>query len=288
MRTLQAGALFLAVSSLATAAPAGDSWRQKPYTTWNQQDVDQVLENSPWAHRLKLIVALEQVDTPIPAMLHSYGDGISDSIAPPPVPVSSVAMPAANSNTRAGPRNSPDDRPALNEQRAAEVSPPAENGVPGVAVVRWASARTVREAEARNRALHGTVLERYVSEGARILPPDSYIVYVDLRIHLNDVSRVPGGGVLTPAMVRHSILLVKSNGERVGPLAVRTAPLPKFDERKELALAAFYVYFPRKQDGKPVIPGDGSQVRFVCPLSPVPIHADFDLRKMGRAGSPDL
>jgi hypothetical protein len=275
MRTPQAGALLVTIFALAAAAPAGESWRLKPYTEWNEKEVRQVLEDSPWAHRLRLIVVKPgPLNTPCP----SGNPHCSPDSAPTP--------PAAPGGRRRPP--SPDEIQAQQDRRTASAMPPGLEGVSATAVVRWASARTIREAVARSGVQHGLVKVAEAGESSQFAPLDTYIFYVDLRVQVADVKRVPQGGVLTPAMVQNSVLLVKSTGERISPLSVKTAPLPEFDERNELALAAFYVFFPRQKDGKPVLSGDESMVRFECPLTPVAIHSEFDLHKMARKGSPDL
>jgi hypothetical protein len=275
MRTPQAGTFFLAILALAATAPAGESWRLKPYTEWNEKEVRQILEDSPWAHRMRLMVVKPgPLNTPCP------------SGNPHCSPDSTPAPPSAPGGRRRPP--SPEDIQAQQDRRTSSALPPGLEGVAATAVVRWASARTVREAVARSGVQRGLVTPTEAGEHSLFEPLDTYIVYVDLRVPVADVKRVPQGGVLTPAMVQNSTLLVKSTGQRISPLSVKTAPLPEFDDRKELALAAFYVFFPRQEDGKPVLPGDESLVRFECPLVPVAIQSEFDLHKMARAGSPDL
>jgi len=277
MRTPQAGALFLGIFVLAAAAPAGDSWRLKPYTEWNQGDVRRVLEDSPWAHRMSLIVAREEEEAP-PVDTPAARRTAMESSPPPRT---------GNGPYQRTPRTT-DDGPALNSSRAADFAPPTQTGVGGISVVRWASARTVREAMARSGELRGALTEKQARDLSGFETGDYYIFYVDLRVLLTDVNRVPQDGVLTAAMVQNSALVVRATGERISPLTVRAAPLPEFDDRKELALAAFYVFFPRHRHGKRALRGDESLVRFECPLTPVAIHAEFDLHKMFRDGSPDL
>jgi len=276
MKPPQAGALFLAIFALAAAAPAGDSWRVKPSREWNEKEVRQILEKSPWAHRVRLIVAREEQAVPsveTPASRNTLSNA-------------STTPPNSSAPGRRPPSN-PNDLPALNSSQKAEFAPPEQSGVAGIAVVRWASSRTVREAMARNGELSGRPAENQARDLSEIEEGDYYIVYVDLRVRLSDVNRVPRGGVLTAAMVQNSTLRVSGSGERVSPVTVKSATLPEFDNRKELALAAYYVFFPRQRQGKQVLPGDESVVRFECPLVPVPIHTEFDPRKMAREGLPD-
>jgi len=277
MKIPRACALIIAVLSLAAVLPAGESWRAKPSTQWNKKEARRVLENSPWAHRIKLIVA--------------RGVEAAESV-PTPAERSTSASSSTNPQNQSGRlarvHTSVDDAPALNPARNAEITPLTQTGVAGVAVVRWASARTAREALARNGVLRGSMTEQQGRELSQADFGNVYVIYVDLRVSLRDVKSVPQGGVLTSAIAQNSYLLLRRTGDRVMPLGVKAAPLPEFDDRKELSLAAFYIIFPRRIDGKPTIPNTESLVRFECPLSPVPIHFEFNLNKMLRDNSPDL
>jgi len=272
MRAPKACGFFLAVLAAALSAPADESWRHKPSTEWTDKEVREVLEKSPWAHREKLmLVPPKQQSFPCATgNLHCFSD---DSV----------------SYTTAGPRRkpSPDDIHAQQEHRAAASLAPRPDGVSAVAVVRWASAQTVREAMSRS-GKGETVASAEAPQPAPLFSSDAYVLYVDLRIHVNNVKDVPQSGVFTAAVAQNSRLIVKSTGRRILPLRVTSAPLPEFDKRKELALAAYYIYFPRLQDGKPVFGEKETLVRFECPLAPQPIHSEFDLRDMRRSGVPDL
>ena len=183
---------------------------------------------------------------------------------------------------------SSDDLQDLQDRRSSSTMPPGLQGVAATAVIRWASARTVREAMLRSGVQRGQVKPEELQDPKAFVPLDSYVVYVDLRVPLADVKKVPQSGLFTAALVQNSVLVVKSSGVRISPLGVKSAPLPEFDERKELALGAFYVYFPRQVGGKPSLPVNESLVRFECPLAPVAITSEFDLQKMAREGAPDL
>lgn len=275
MRTRKVCALPLVLLALAFVASGDDSWRKKPFSEWNEKEVRQILEKSPWAHRVKLMVIKPGArTTPCPA-----GD---PSCSPEGYPTAS-SSPTAQRGTM-----SPDDLQALQEGRTSSPTPPALGGVVGTAVVRWASSRTVREAMFRSGVQRGRVKPQELQQPGVFAPLDAYVVYVDLRVALADAKKVPPCGRLTAAQLQNSVLVLKSTGERISPLSVRKAPLPEFDERKELALGAFYVYFPRMVRGKPSLPASETLVRFECPTMPVAITCEFDLQQMTREGLPDL
>jgi hypothetical protein len=260
---------------LALVAFGDDSWRNKPYSEWTDKEVREVLEKSPWAHRILLMIV--QPDTQNPACPSSGQDCSPDAA----LSTSSSPVPRKRQATQ----NDPQDPQT---HRVATLLPSGSEGVAATAVVRWASARTVREAVAKNELQLGHVKPEELQDPRVFAPLDAYVVYVDLRVALSDVKKVPQTRLFTAAMAQRSVLLFKNTGARISPLKVKAAPLPEFDERKEVAIAAFYVFFPRQRNGKPVLSANESLVRFECPTVPRAIAADFELRKMERAGSPDL
>ena len=40
--------------ALAAAAFAGDIWKEKPYETWDQKEVQKILFDSPWAQQIQM------------------------------------------------------------------------------------------------------------------------------------------------------------------------------------------------------------------------------------------
>ncbi len=275
MRSRQLWALASFLLALALIASGNDSWRTKPFSQWDEKEVRQILENSPWAHRVRMLVVkpgLRSVACP------SGKPPCSQDSFPP---INSSPAEHKSSMTAA-------DMQATQDIRTATPSLPPAAGVEGTAVVRWVSSRTVREAMFQSRVQRGQAKPEESQQSGFFAPPDAYIVYVDLRVSLADVKKVPQSGVFTAAMVQNSALVLRSTGERISPLTVKSAPLPVFDERKEVALGAFYVFFPRIVQGKSALPETESLVRFECPIASGTITSEFELSKMGRDGSPDL
>ncbi|HXZ20475.1 MAG TPA: hypothetical protein VEG63_11035 [Candidatus Acidoferrales bacterium] len=275
MRTRRIWALPLVILALAGVASGNDSWRNKPFSQWSEKEVRQILENSPWAHRIRMLVVKPGTQ-----------GGACPSGKPP---CSQDSFPPVNSSpTEHRSTMTAGDIQAVRDIRTASPTLPPVASVEGTAVVRWASSRTVREAIFRNRVQRGLIKPGDSQQSGIFAPPDVYIVYVDLRVSLEDVKKVPQSGLFTAAMVQNSILILKSTGERISPLAVKTAPLPEFDERKEIAIGAFYVFFPRIVAGKSTLPGNESLVRFECPIASGTISFEFEPAKMEREGLPDL
>jgi hypothetical protein len=55
MKNLVLSILFLCCAGAVTLL-AADPWQKKPFTAWNDQDVQAVLKDSPWAHELAILI----------------------------------------------------------------------------------------------------------------------------------------------------------------------------------------------------------------------------------------
>jgi len=53
MTTRRFNPLLLLLLATALSLSAGDPWKQKPYTTWTFQEVDKILNDSPWARPMQ-------------------------------------------------------------------------------------------------------------------------------------------------------------------------------------------------------------------------------------------
>ena len=284
MKGKQLTALLVAGLFCAFALPADEAWRTKPSADWDQKDIRQILEHSAWAHRVSVVLVRPAGE--VAGCVGSSGPCQRDDSFRAP------KSPSDSSSTLPDPPRVGSDLSSQSKAREMQGrysgspdSRGSEDSVVGVAVVRWASARTVREALGRMVPPSGKLMEP--EELAQLAPADAYVVYVDLRVAVGDVSRVPQNGMLTQHIARQSFLLAKSAGQRIPAARVVSAPLPEFDDRKELALAAYYIFFPRQRASRASLPRNETEVRFECPLAPVPIHADFKLSHMERDGAPD-
>ena len=283
MKTPSVHALLVAGLCCAFTARAGDDWHAKPSSEWNEKEVRQILEHSPWSRRVSVL--LVRPDGDAKACLGSKGPCVREDTFHSPDPNHG---PPSSIKTSSG-RVSGEGLSELRQDYpgGAEANTLGRtDGVAGVAVVRWASSRTVHEALARVVPPSGKRMD--AEQLAQLAPADAYVIYVDLRVALGDAGRISQFGVFTEQMARRSFLLPKSSGQRIPAVRVAAAPLPEFDDRKELALAAYYIFFPREQSGHATVPARETQIHFEYPLAPVPIRADFKLSQMSRGGSPDF
>jgi len=286
MNRLPVTCFFLVGLLCASTAPADQTLPAGPSRDWNDKEIRQILENSPWAHRVPLL--LVKPDAASQACTDRTGPCLRDEPFHEPVAEgtttteTTVAVASTEGSTSALTKSRRDHSGRPGDSDAAE----ANEAVTGVAVVRWASARTIREALAGLVPPSGKRMDP--QEISQLAPADAYVVYADLRVAVGEVSRVPQNGILTQEIAGRSFLTLRSSGQKIPAVRVAPAPLPEYDDRKELALAAYYIFFPKQVDGHPSIPQREKEVRFDCPIVPVPLHVEFKLSRMARNGAPDL
>lgn len=283
MKTSSAAALLIAGLFCVLAARADEAWLRKPPAEWSEKDIRHILEHSAWARRVPLLLVRPDGEAK-PCMGSKGPCEREDTFHAPDNSNSSMAthQPSQDLVRQVSGAERQQEYTGAGDFAQGERS----NGVEGIAVVRWASARTVREALERLVPPSGKRMT--ADDLAPLAAPNAYVLYVDLRVPLGSVSQVPQSGVLSERMARRSVLIPKSTGQKIHALRVVSAPLPEFDDRKELALAAYYIYFPKEKDGRAVLPESERDVRFECPLAPLPIRADFKLSRMEREGSRDF
>ncbi len=125
---------LLAIPVLATSLWAGDPWKEKPYTQWDEKDIRKVLTESPWVRA----VAVE----------NTWGGNAGRADAP----TLGASASAASSDPRDVTR---------------EAKPLAGQTAEAVFLLHWASSRTIRRAQARNAVLRGVppdVAEKFLAQ----------------------------------------------------------------------------------------------------------------------------
>jgi hypothetical protein len=138
---------ILAVAVLASLVwAAGDPWKSKPYTQWDEKDVRKILSDSPWSKIVQTPAAWTTGDSggstlPSATQEHSPDGGVMGGGMSAPKPETGPQIPLANF------------------------------------AVRWVSARAVREALLRNQVLGGQMKEDEAEKRAA-LPVDSYQVMI--------------------------------------------------------------------------------------------------------------
>jgi hypothetical protein len=135
--------LGAAMLALVAAAFAGDVWKDKPYQSWDQKDVQKILNDSPWVQIDKIVgssgSSQTEVDTQVAA-------------------ATGVNMQATGTM-----------RPGVGEGGGTGHNDPS-----GTFLARWSSSRTVREALLRSDALNGITPAEFTDPAAE--SPENYQV----------------------------------------------------------------------------------------------------------------
>jgi hypothetical protein len=169
---------ILAIAILASLAwAAGDPWKSKPYTQWDEKDVRKILSDSPWSKIVQVPAAWTTGDSggstlPSATQEHSPDGGVMGGGVGAPKPEAAPQIPLANF------------------------------------AVRWISARTVREALLRSQVIAGQMKEDEAEKRAA-LPVDTYQVLVagpDMK---------PFQGVDEKALLEKAFLITKKTKQKI-------------------------------------------------------------------------
>jgi hypothetical protein len=243
--------VFCILASVVTAWSGGDPWKTKPFETWDQNDVRQILNDSPWAKLAR-----------VPAdwmMNQQSGNGKSEMGRAPGGTAAAAEGPGGSSTPNYG--------------------APSMLGTPEgqtVFIIRWYSSRTIREALVRDQILNGQLKE---SDAAQYLgQPTNYEVVVI------GPDMTPFGSASEDALKAASYIQAKQSKIKVNATAVDISRSP--DGHKVMAVM---FSFPMKTaKGDQVISADDSGVKFVCKTRDIDLDMGFDLRKMVDQKGPDF
>ncbi len=228
--------LFLLV--LGTLAWASsDPWKAKPYQQWDANDIKRIFAESPWCKTV-------EIDATWKAGGSKYE--MSDD--------GGMALKTGQGSSGAG------DTPTGK----------------AIFVVRWVSARTIREAGVRNSVLEGQMKpEDAEMEVAKV--PDVYQIFV-------------GGRDLTPfasadekTLQDSAFLSAKKTKQKITPVKAQIL------HGQDGKLTGVVFVFPKKTDsGEPTIGTDEKSVEFTCVISKARILSTFEIPKMEDSQGRDL
>jgi len=173
-------AVWLSMAFVAAAAWAGsgDPWKDKDYTQWTMEDVQKILDDSPWVH-------IANVDA---AWIKGQPQYLS------PLPETCTGRPEMNKAMRTPPQ--------------WNLGTMAESVV--AYQIAWRSARTMRAAQFRLAVLCGRA---EADQGDEVLEqePEQYIITVSSP----DMS--PFDGMSDEALLQNTYLTMKKTKQKVSP-----------------------------------------------------------------------
>ncbi|MCL6480230.1 MAG: hypothetical protein K6U02_00750 [Firmicutes bacterium] len=256
MKPLVKALALVCVASLL--AWAGDPWKEKPYTEWNEKDVQKVLNDSPWARTVRVAVSWR----PLPVGTEIGSENGAPAPQPAGVqPAGEMGLPSA-APVQSGAPPSPSE--------VALRVPQAEF------LIRWVSSLTVRQALVRNAELAGNPLP----DPGQLLQaqPDSFQILV-LGADLS-----PFAGVTEAELQARAGLHVGSTKKKVAPVAVQL-----LRSQAGGRLQGVLFQFPRREaSGEAVVPANEKSLEFFCSVKSLNLRAKFDPRKMTNREGVDL
>jgi hypothetical protein len=144
--------ILAAIVLVAAAACASDAWKDKDYTSWDEKDVQKILQDSPWSHKI-------QYGMNSGGHMEGNLSGGAPDIHTDTSNVGSGGTTTMGRNRGAG---GGDNAPGVGSET--------------IFVVSWVSSSTIREAKARRRELAGTPADE--ARKALSTPPDTYEIMV--------------------------------------------------------------------------------------------------------------
>lgn len=256
MRRVFIGVLGIAL--LAGAAVfASDAWKDKPFESWDEKDLQKILNDSPWAKKVQ------------------FG---SNAGAGGESPVFSATGDAAHGDQSisgggggaAGDGASPRSR---NGNTGSSGDPGL--GREATFVARWMSARVMREAEARASELRGKSPEE-AKKGLDAAPETYQIVLIgtDLRAFAKtDMDTLKGA----------SYLELRKTHEKLTPSRVQI-----MKGANGIPSAIVFEFAKKSAAGEPTIGADEKSADFVTTAGTNKLKFGFDLSKMADKKGADI
>lgn len=237
---------------------ASDVWKTKPYQQWDQNDIREVLTNSPWVKHTQVDASWQKSQSNVP-------DGSNEN---PPSQMSPPGPPrpgeAPGSTTGGG-------------MRPGENQGPVPTGASAQFYVRWSSSQTIREAIARDAVLTGRNSEAQAEQYVDQTPPGYEIL-------ISGQDMTPFSSETSDTLKSKAYLEVKPTKEKVNPSNVE---ITKDADGKKIVSVRFT--FPKQgPNAQPLISSDDKQAQFDCKLKQAHFDTAFDLRKMTGKNGPDF
>lgn len=241
-------ALFFLVAALAWA---GDPWREKSYTQWDERDVQRIVGNSPWA-RVVRVSAMWRDDRSAPRSPSGTG------IPPANVPIASGG--------EAGEYGPP---PAGGE--SVNQTPTAEF------IVRWSSSLTMRQALVRASQLRGAAaseaMDKFLAE-----EPATYSIII------LGPDMMPFRSAKESDLKQKTYLRLKKSKQKIAPESAEIRRSP--DGRQ--VIGVLFQFAKRTASGEPQIAADEKGVEFFCQIDGITLKTNFEPHKMFNQAGQDL
>lgn len=245
------------LTAAGLAFGASQVWISKPYQQWNENDVREILQHSPWIKETSVLASWGRARAP-------QNSGMPPQSQPPQSRPQGGTMGGGGGTMGGGSYQG-----AGAQQPGMDQQPETAEGRNVTYIIRWNSAQTIRDAIARQAMLNGKAsqsqLQQYVEQ-----QPNMYQVFVF------GPDMTPFAQETTDSLKSKAFMQVKPSKEKVAPAQVQIVKAPNGGN-----IAGVLFSFPKQgADGKAVIAPNDKQAHFDCKLKLAHLGATFDLHKM--------
>ncbi len=240
----RAASLVAAALMVAIATYASDPWMDKDPQSWDVKDVQRILQDSPWSHKVQF--------------------GMSSGGAVP----GTVTGTAGQAHPETGPDNHGGITGLETGIAGTTVNVPTGSTRPETDFsISWVSSRTVREAQARKRELGG--VPPNIARKDLATPADDY----EVMVASSDMTALTKGS--EEELKAHTALILKSTKANVSPSGVILQKGPT----GRLA-AIIFVFAKKVGNGDPAFAPDEKGADFVTQAGKTKLKVSFDFTKM--------
>lgn len=258
--------LSVGILAAATAALASDAWKDKPYQSWDQKDIQEILNNSPWGRQdvVSAPAGGGSLDAPNPTAPTNSRTSGGVVLAKPGEDVPDTATGGAHGS-------------AASPGSAGSDSANSPRGGGQIYIARWASSRTIREAMARVGELNGHPAPDAAQRIAEV--PATYEVLI-ISSNLSDFQQAGEAGL------KDSIYLeTKKNHEKIVPSKIVLATTGPNDPQ----VRGVIIDFPKKSaSGEATIASDEKNVDLIAVAGKTKLKFHFEISKMTDKQGADL
>ena len=240
---------------LGVAVLASDAWKDKPYQSWDQKDVQKIMSDSPWSQKIE--------------MGEPAGGGGGNNGA------FSATGNAAHTDQNISNATGMNNRQGGNDPTGAN-QPGGGGGGQQIYLARWLSSRTIREAIARGEELNGKTSD----EAAKSLAttPETYQVLI-LGRNLG-----PFQAAGEDALKTSIYLETKKSHEKIMPSKV---DLIKGADGQHL-MGVIVEFAKKSASGEATLASDEKGADFVADAGNLKLKFHFDFTKMQDKQGTDL
>lgn len=249
--------LAAAILFVGAAVFASDAWKEKPFESWDEKDVQKIMNDSPWVRKV-------QFGTP-------SGGGAGCTVT--------NSGDAAHGGQTLGSAGSDG---GCDASRANRGSRGGASGDPSLSrestfVARWVSARVMRQAQARQAVLNGKSLEEATKSLAA--QPEAYQIVL-IGSDLRSFARTDEA-----ALKQSTYLELKKTHEKLTPTRVQ---IMKAGNGNGMPAAVLFEFARKSASGEPAIGSDEKNADFVTMAGTNKLKFGFDFSKMADKQGADI